>query len=244
MTNGDLADSAGLAVFPSGQDLRQGYDNDNIRGDELAAHMLTGGHDMSKITGVVAALAAKQAALGYTPVQQGTGAGQSAATVKVGYVLASGTLNVQVDATNLGDVRFLLDGQFGSSPIFTPHGRANPVTTGFVAAYINTDGRIGASASSRRYKKEIRAWSPDKQAILAMQLVTFRYKAAIYGSADAPVEAGLIAEDLHNLGLEWLVFYDPEGLPQGVHYDRIALALLPIVQDHEARLAALEGTVA
>lgn len=37
MANGDAAAAAGLATFPASQDLREGYDNDNIRGDELAA---------------------------------------------------------------------------------------------------------------------------------------------------------------------------------------------------------------
>lgn len=51
MATGDLAASAGLSVFPGTQDARLGYDNDNVRGDEIADHILNGGHDWSKITG-------------------------------------------------------------------------------------------------------------------------------------------------------------------------------------------------
>ncbi|MBD8077700.1 tail fiber domain-containing protein [Cellulosimicrobium arenosum] len=50
MANGDAASAAGLAVFASTQDARQGYDNDNIRGDELGNHMTNGGHPWSKIS--------------------------------------------------------------------------------------------------------------------------------------------------------------------------------------------------
>lgn len=39
MANGDAAAAAGLQVFASTQDVRQGYDNDNIRGDEIAKNM-------------------------------------------------------------------------------------------------------------------------------------------------------------------------------------------------------------
>jgi len=39
MANGDLAAAKGLAVFPGTQDRREGYDNDNIRGDEIAVLM-------------------------------------------------------------------------------------------------------------------------------------------------------------------------------------------------------------
>lgn len=39
MANGDAAALKGLAVFSETQDHSEGYDNDNIRGDELAAEI-------------------------------------------------------------------------------------------------------------------------------------------------------------------------------------------------------------
>jgi hypothetical protein len=39
MANGDTAASHGLAVWPGTQDRRLGYDDLNIRGDEIAAVM-------------------------------------------------------------------------------------------------------------------------------------------------------------------------------------------------------------
>jgi hypothetical protein len=54
MANGDKAAAAGLAVFAASQDARLGYDNDNVRGDELATHLTTGTHAWSKITGTPA----------------------------------------------------------------------------------------------------------------------------------------------------------------------------------------------
>ena len=39
MANGEAAAAKGLAVFAPIQDHAQGYDNDNIRGDELAAEI-------------------------------------------------------------------------------------------------------------------------------------------------------------------------------------------------------------
>ncbi len=52
MAIGDAAAAAGLAVFPASQDLRKGYENDNIRGDELANHKTAGTHAFDKITGI------------------------------------------------------------------------------------------------------------------------------------------------------------------------------------------------
>ena len=70
--------------------------------------------------------------------------------------------------------------------------------------------------------------------------MTYRQIAAVdeFGD-DAPVEFGLIAEELVDLGLGWLVL-TIDGRPEGIAYEKIALALIPIVQDHESRLAALE----
>lgn len=51
MAIGDSAAAAGLAVFAPTQDKRLGYQNDNVRGDELATHMTNGTHPANKITG-------------------------------------------------------------------------------------------------------------------------------------------------------------------------------------------------
>jgi hypothetical protein len=174
----------------------------------------------------------------YPAVRAGGGSGMQTNNIYIGWN-GSGLL-AQVDSSPIGAIA-IHGSNVSFGQIYSPAARATPVTNSYVAAYINGDGRIGASASSRRFKKEIKSWSPDKQAVLAMQLVTFRYKAAVYGDGTAPVEAGLIAEELVDLGLDWLVFHDDDGLPAGIHYDRIALALLPVVQDHEDRIAALEA---
>lgn len=55
------------------------------------------------------------------------------------------------------------------------------------------------------------------------------------------LQHGLIAEDLDALGLDWLVDYGEDGQPEGVRYDRIALALLPVIQRQEQRIAAIEA---
>lgn len=51
MANGDAAAAAGLSVVAPTEDARMGYDAINVRGDELANHITTGGHKTSAITG-------------------------------------------------------------------------------------------------------------------------------------------------------------------------------------------------
>lgn len=154
-----------------------------------------------------------------------------------------------IGATNItvpGYVQAGSYGQFGGDllvggHIYTPLGRSSPVVTSYVAAYLDGAGRLGATPSSRRFKQDIAAWSPETQALFAITLYTFRYKAAVEElGEDAEVEVGVMAEDLHELGLNWLVVYDSDGLPFTVRYERIALLLIPTVQDHELRLLDLD----
>lgn len=53
-------------------------------------------------TATATALAGKQAALSYTPVQQGTGVGQSSNTIKIGW--SGSRLKATVDSTDLGNI--------------------------------------------------------------------------------------------------------------------------------------------
>lgn len=66
--------------------------------NELAAAL---GDDPNFAATVTAAIAGKQASLGYTPVQQGTGTGQSANHIKIGW--GGDRLLFQVDVTNFAD---------------------------------------------------------------------------------------------------------------------------------------------
>jgi len=171
--------------------------------------------------------------------------GQIAASHLPGLVSGAGTWSWDGAAWlgngNLGIGGFInVGGQLNvnGGPIVSPWARANGISGG-LSIYVRSDGVIGIAASSRRFKKDIRAASIDVQAVLAMRVVQFRYKVAI--DPDGADQVGLIAEELDALGLDWLVAYDDDGLPYTVHYEKLALALLPVVQDHERRIAALEA---
>lgn len=111
----------------------------------------------------------------------------------------------------------------------------------YSSQYVHQDGTMGYVPSSARYKQDIASAALDPAVIRQLRVVTFRYIAAVENLGDeAAVEIGLIAEEVDALGLTWLVDYDVEGLPMGVRYDRLALALIPWMASVEGRLAALE----
>ena len=118
------------------------------------------------------------------------------------------------------------------------YGRNVTGSGSYRSVQVNIDGAIGYVPSSRQFKRDI-AELPDSDSVLGVQVVRFRYKDAVENLGElAPVEVGVIAEQVHKLGLTWLVDYDENGKPFGVKYERLALALLPILQDHAARLKA------
>jgi hypothetical protein len=127
--------------------------------------------------------------------------------------------------------------------LYTPHGRATPVVSSYVVAYLNVDGRLGATPSSIRFKQDIQSadTAPLVDALLKLALVRFRYVEAVdtFGDA-AAVELGTIAEYVDQTALSEYVYVDDEGRPQGINYERLTIPLIATVQSLDARIKALE----
>ena len=101
---------------------------------------------------------------------------------------------------------------------------------------------IARSTSSRRYKTDIAALPLDRAtaAVMALQPVTYRGTSPTDPDRAFP---GFIAEDVAQVE-PLLATYDQAGAPDYVTYDRLPVFLVPVVQDHARRLAALEARLA
>lgn len=108
-----------------------------------------------------------------------------------------------------------------------------------------TEGAYGYAPSTRVKKQDIVDCALSADAVAALRLVDFRYKSAVAEHGDdAAVEIGLIAEDLLEIpGMERFVFYDDAGEPAGIHYELLALALIPAIQSQGERISRLEDIV-
>lgn len=127
-----------------------------------------------------------------------------------------------------------------SSPIYV---RGDVVTNSYVAMYRNGDGRVGISPSARRFKKNIVSRPYTLDDALAIDVVNYQLRADVYGSTDAPVEVGVIAEQLIDAGLGEFVVYDEDGDPLSVHYERIALVALGALRDVSDALDVLADRI-
>jgi Uncharacterized protein conserved in bacteria len=94
---------------------------------------------------------------------------------------------------------------------------------GSQAVFVNSNGKIGAQVSSRRFKDEITPLDRASEAIYALKPVSFRYKAEI--EPTRPRGFGLIAEDVEKVSPD-LVTRDSDGKVSSVRYDAINAMLL------------------
>lgn len=111
--------------------------------------------------------------------------------------------------------------------------------------YVMNDGTMGYVPSSRRYKQDIKTAELDVRAVMRqLRVVTFRYieAASLHGDA-AAVEWGLIAEEVHALGLTWLVDYNESGEPDGLKHERWAVLLILDAQNKQMQIDSLADRI-
>jgi hypothetical protein len=114
------------------------------------------------------------------------------------------------------------------------------VTTGVanaVTVLIDGNGQLGTASSSREVKQDILDVGDLSDRLLELRPVAFRYKQHAVSEPDAPLEFGLIAEEVAEVFPE-LVVYDDEGRPETVKYHLLSALLLNELQEENEALRA------
>lgn len=131
----------------------------------------------------------------------------------------------------------------GDGAFYTGSGSNSPMnaTTGNAAnVYIdNTDvGRLYRSTSSIKYKKDVINYTRGLNEV--MQLRPVFYKGISDNDGDKQF-AGLIAEEVDELGLTEFVQYAEDGTPDALAYSNMIALLTKAVQELSAKVTALEN---
>ena len=112
--------------------------------------------------------------------------------------------------------------------------------------FINSDGQLGTTTSSRRFKEGIKPVDKASEALFSLTPVTFHYKQEL--DPAAVEQFGLIAEEVEKVNPA-LVVRDKEGNPYSVRYDQInAMLLNEFLKEHRkneergATIALLQTT--
>ncbi|MFN9114586.1 MAG: tail fiber domain-containing protein, partial [Bacteroidota bacterium] len=107
-----------------------------------------------------------------------------------------------------------------------------------IAANLNVaaDGVLSRSTSSLKYKTDVKNY--DKGLAEVMQMRPVYYK----GKNDGDKQfAGLIAEEINELGLDEFVVYAEDGTPDALAYQNMIALLTKAIQELNAKVSALEN---
>lgn len=155
---------------------------------------------------------------------------------------ASMTVNASGELRLYGSgSRLILGGSGSGSYAKCPPIYSN-ITTASTNLHVAGDYTLQRVTSLRAYKTNITDINETIPAatVLNLRPVTYRDKGRVERGEHAPTMVGLIAEEVAAAYPE-LATFDDEGVLNGVAYDRVAVALLPIIKDLAARVAELES---
>ncbi|MFK0099246.1 tail fiber domain-containing protein [Streptomyces sp. NPDC091040] len=126
---------------------------------------------------------------------------------------------------------------------------SNTATDGtWYAVWVEGSGTFCRNTSARKFKENIRDFDIDPADVLKMRPVIYDRKDQLDEETGEirpgrKGEVGLIADEVDDLGLKWLVQY-MDGEIDALRYDLLGVALLPVVQAQERRLRDLEARLA
>ena len=126
-----------------------------------------------------------------------------------------------------------------SSSCFIDH-IFNGTSSGGVGVFVNSNGRLGTSTSSRRFKEDVKPMGRASETILALKPVTFHYIREL--DAERVPQFGLVAEDVEKVNPD-LIVRDKDGKPYSVRYEQVnAMLLNEFLKEHK-EVQELEATV-
>lgn len=138
--------------------------------------------------------------------------------------------------------RVVIDGSFVHIPAITR------TTGGGYTVKVAADGALIRDSSAMKYKTDIRrSYVCDYgERLLDLPTATWIDKGELkrYNEGESQIKPtrsfGMIAEDLAAAGLEMLVQRNPEGGLEGIEYDRIGVALIPVIKQLKDKVKELE----
>lgn len=101
--------------------------------------------------------------------------------------------------------------------------------------FITSGGEFAKSTSSRRFKNTINDATHGLTELLQLRSVTYK------GNNDGDIVfGGLIAEEVHDVGLTEFVQYDDEDRPESLHYTHMVALCVKAIQELSAKVTTLE----
>jgi hypothetical protein len=170
----------------------------------------------------------------------GMGTNNVALGKDAGINLTTGSSNVYIDNTGVASESQTI--RIGASQTATyVAGISGQTASGGVAVFVNSDGKLGTSTSSKLFKEDIQPMDNASEGVFALKPVTFRYKKELDPSS-LP-QFGLVAEDVEKVNPD-LVARDRDGKPYTVRYEAVNAMLLNEFLKEHRKVAEQQATIA
>lgn len=164
----------------------------------------------------------------------GLGVSTSLGTTISGNLDVSGVAVFATAAGSAGEFRVLSTGLLRS--LFTYN---RQVSTSTRPVLQDNAGNFGNSTSTRRNKHQIQSYKINTEALLQLDVKTFKYKPEL--DEDQTTQYGFIAEEAQELGLNELIQLDKNGIPDYFSYDKLPIFLLQLIKELKAEIDTLKG---
>ena len=159
-----------------------------------------------------------------------TGSGNTALGYTAGSNLTTGGDNICIGNDGVaGDAAVIRIGRSFIAATYIA-GISGKTASGGAAVFVNSEGKLGTSTSSARFKDDIKPMGKASEALFALKPVTFYYKKEI-DPLGIP-QFGLVAEDVETIHPD-LVVRDTQGKPYSVRYEQVnAMLLNEFLKEH------------
>ncbi len=177
-------------------------------------------------TGSSNAAVGNNALLGNTTGSSNIALGDSA-----GLNLTTGSNNIDIGHKGVaGESKTIRIGTKGTQTATYIAGISGKTVAGGIGVVIDSNGHLGTTTSSARFKDNIRPMEKASEAILSLEPVTFHYKHEL--DPDGIPQFGLVAEKVARVDPN-LVVRDEEGKPYSVRYEAVnAMLLNEFLKEH------------
>jgi hypothetical protein len=167
---------------------------------------------------------------GFNALFRNTGSNNIALGSNAGIYLTTGNSNIDIGNHGLpvdeGKIRIGIQGTHTGTFIA---GIYNVAVNGSPVV-VNSNGKLGVTTSSARFKDAIKPMDKASEAILGLKPVTFHYKKEV--DADGIPQFGLVAEQVEKINPD-LVARDANGKVYTVRYDAVnAMLLNEFLKEH------------
>lgn len=146
--------------------------------------------------------------------------------------------NVMIGTTTDNGFKLRVNGgSYLEGSVYSPYTYGN--TSGGAANLgISSSGEFYRSTSSIKYKKEVKDYLKGLNEVMKMRPVSYYDK---NDNLNANLYAGLIAEEIDNLGLKEFVQYSNDGKPDALSYSNMISILVKAIQELKQEIDTLKN---